>query len=92
MKIIAPGLTIILFCLFFSFHACAYTVSYTYDDLYRLIKVDYGNGETIEYTYDAAGNRLTGKVTVTKSSVDFTGQSSGDVGSVESDKGSPTGQ
>ena len=42
------------------------TISYTYDDLYRLIKADYGNGETIEYTYDAAGNRLTKNITANK--------------------------
>src|SRR3989304_7487309 len=37
----------------------AATITYTYDYLNRLTKVDYGNGDTIEYTYDAAGNRLT---------------------------------
>jgi len=31
---------------------------YTYDNLNRLIRVDYENGTFIEYTYDAAGNRL----------------------------------
>ena len=35
------------------------TTTYTYDSLNRLITVDYGNGTTIAYTYDAAGNRLT---------------------------------
>jgi YD repeat-containing protein len=38
--------------------ASAASVAYTYDDLNRLIKVDYGDGTVIEYTYDAAGNRL----------------------------------
>jgi len=33
--------------------------TYTYDSLNRLKKVDYGNGKSITYTYDAAGNRLT---------------------------------
>lgn len=41
-------------------HAAA--VNYTYDNLYRLTKVDYGNGIVIEYTYDAAGNRASHKV------------------------------
>ena len=30
----------------------------SYDSLNRLTMVDYGNGQTIAYTYDAAGNRL----------------------------------
>src|SRR3972149_7792610 len=37
----------------------AATITYTYDNLNRLTKVDYGNGTTTEYTYDAAGNRIT---------------------------------
>lgn len=37
----------------------ATTITYTYDNLNRLTKADYGNGTTEEYTYDAAGNRLT---------------------------------
>jgi YD repeat-containing protein len=35
----------------------AETVTYEYDDLYRLIKATYSDGTIIEYTYDAAGNR-----------------------------------
>ncbi|NNE16715.1 MAG: hypothetical protein HKN51_17155 [Saprospiraceae bacterium] len=31
--------------------------SYSYDDLNRLTQVDYGSGVTINYTYDALGNR-----------------------------------
>jgi len=31
--------------------------SYTYDALGRLTKVDYGDGKTVTYTYDRAGNR-----------------------------------
>lgn len=33
-------------------------VTCSYDDLHRLRKVDYGNGEFVEYTYDNAGNVL----------------------------------
>jgi YD repeat-containing protein len=33
--------------------------SYIFDTLNRLTGVDYGNGTTISYSYDAAGNRLT---------------------------------
>ena len=39
------------------------TTSYTYDSLYRLATADYGNGLVINYTYDAAGNRLSQAVT-----------------------------
>lgn len=47
-------LSFILLCL----QASAATITYTYDNLNRLKKVDYGNGTYIEYSYDAAGNRL----------------------------------
>ncbi len=33
--------------------------TFEYDALHRLIKSSYANGETIEYTYDQLGNRLT---------------------------------
>ncbi len=36
----------------------AATVTYTYDSLNRITNVDYGNGNTEKYTYDAAGNRI----------------------------------
>ena len=39
------------------------TAQYTYDNLNRLIQVQYEDGTTIQYTYDAAGNRLTKEVT-----------------------------
>ena len=35
------------------------TITYTYDNLNRLTRVVYGDGTTEEFTYDAAGNRLT---------------------------------
>ncbi len=34
----------------------AWAVTYTYDDLNRLTKVTYGEGQEINFTYDAAGN------------------------------------
>ncbi len=34
------------------------TITYTYDDAGRLIKVDYGDGKSISYTYDNNGNLL----------------------------------
>ena len=36
----------------------AQSVTYTYDTLNRLIKVDYGDGNVVNYTYDQAGNRI----------------------------------
>ncbi len=35
----------------------AESITYEYDDLYRLIKATYSDGTVIEYLYDAAGNR-----------------------------------
>ena len=46
------------------------TVTYQYDALHRLAFVDYGNGSTIAYTYDPAGNILT---TVKTSQIDSDG-------------------
>jgi YD repeat-containing protein len=34
------------------------TTNYIYDELNRLIRVEYEDGTIVEYTYDAAGNRL----------------------------------
>lgn len=56
-KILA-GLYGIAFILISSFLSYGATLTYTYDNLNRVIKVDYGSGITEEYTYDAAGNRL----------------------------------
>lgn len=36
----------------------ASAVDYEYDALGRLTKADYGDGKVIEYSYDAAGNRM----------------------------------
>ena len=46
---------IMLMGMFFS-PAHAATATYTYDNLNRLTQVSYDNGNSIEYTYDAAGN------------------------------------
>jgi YD repeat-containing protein len=42
----------------------AETVNYIYDELNRLIRVEYGDGSIVEYTYDNAGNRLETKTQV----------------------------
>ncbi|MFH2122382.1 MAG: hypothetical protein ABIJ50_02720 [Pseudomonadota bacterium] len=39
--------------------AFAASVSYTYDFHHRLTQVAYDNGATVQYSYDATGNRLT---------------------------------
>ena len=36
----------------------ASTVLYQYDGLQRLVRIDYGNGDSISYAYDPAGNLL----------------------------------
>jgi len=44
------------------------TITYDYDDINRLKSVEYTTGQTIDYTYDKAGNILT--TTTSDSSVD----------------------
>ena len=46
-------------CCFFCSSAFAGSSQYIYDDLNRLVRMQYENGTFIEYTYDSAGNRLT---------------------------------
>jgi len=52
------GITVI--GLFFTSVLTSYaeTINYIYDELNRLIRVEYGSGTVIEYSYDKAGNRL----------------------------------
>jgi YD repeat-containing protein len=52
------------FCLLSASPGLAGSAQYTYDSLNRLIQVQYDDGATIQYTYDAAGNRLVKQVTV----------------------------
>ena len=47
-----------IFTLITSFTSQAGTITYQYDNLNRLTRVDYPNGNFIEYTYDATGNIL----------------------------------
>lgn len=44
------------------------TTTYGYDALYRLTSVNYGNGRTQSFTYDAVGNRMTQTVNGTPTS------------------------
>lgn len=55
-------LSALLILLPIAFQAWAENVTHTYDDLNRLIRSDYGNGTVIDYSYDAAGNRLSKQV------------------------------
>lgn len=50
-KIVSTLAVLITLCL------PAFAVTYDYDAIGRLVKVDYGDGRAIEYTYDASGNR-----------------------------------
>jgi YD repeat-containing protein len=54
----------VFFCLLWVTPVLADVAQYTYDNLNRLIQVQYEDGTSIQYTYDAAGNRLTKQVTV----------------------------
>lgn len=40
-----------------SFSAPAWSITYQYDALGRLVKVVYDDGSWVQYAYDAAGNR-----------------------------------
>ena len=43
--------------------ATAVATQYTYDNLNRLVRVEYDNGSAIEYQYDGSGNRTQRAVT-----------------------------
>ena len=60
-------MSITVISLFFSLAVTSYaeTTNYFYDNLNRLIRVEYGDGTAIEYTYDGAGNRLTKSISET---------------------------
>ena len=53
--------------LYFPSTSFASNMTYAYDNLNRITKVDYGNGTVASYTYDNAGNRL--RLATTKSPV-----------------------
>jgi YD repeat-containing protein len=52
-----------IFCLLCSTPALAGVAQYTYDNLNRLVQVQYDDGTTVQYAYDAVGNRLVQQVT-----------------------------
>jgi len=56
---------VVMSLLFISFlNSYAVTTNYVYDELNRLIRVEYENGTVIEYIYDQAGNRLEKRVQI----------------------------
>ncbi len=68
MKTKREGLTLLgIFFITLMFFSSSFgeTVTYTYDSLNRLTKVNYENGTTEEFSYDWAGNRLSYAVNVT---------------------------
>ena len=58
------------------------TVAYIYDNVYRLSEVNYSNGSSITYSYDASGNRLSVKVTGVVVQVNIAGVAIVTVGAV----------
>jgi len=58
-------LLLILAAIFIPFMAIgqSLTTTYEYDELNRLVQVNYPNGQRVEYEYDALGNRLSRTVT-----------------------------
>src|SRR4030042_3785214 len=53
-----------LFVMWFG-NSYAETINYIYDELNRLIRVEYGDGTVIEYTYDKVGNRIEKSLQIT---------------------------
>ena len=55
------------------------TDGYFYDELNRLIRVEYQNGPTVEYSYDAVGNRLIRQVTYPQRQITASAGSGGSI-------------
>ena len=67
----------VFFCILFTTGGLAATAQYTYDNLNRLVQVQYDDGTTIQYSYDAVGNRLVKQVTAFHASSPSPAQGSG---------------
>jgi len=52
-----------IWSLFILLNTSCYAIDYTYDELHRLVKVEYESGQTIYYQYDPAGNLLSASET-----------------------------
>jgi YD repeat-containing protein len=57
-KFIFNSLAIVIAILAPKLGCFAETINYTYDDMLRLIRVEYEDGTTVDYVYDNVGNRL----------------------------------
>jgi YD repeat-containing protein len=64
IKIKATIVASIVFLLLIWMALPAQAANYTYDDLNRLIEVEYETGQKVTYTYDAAGNILSIEVNI----------------------------
>jgi YD repeat-containing protein len=73
-------ISIAIIALIFSSFVPSYSesITYTYDDLNRLIRIDYENGMTVEYTYDEVGNR-TQKAAIQKYAITASAGSNGSI-------------
>lgn len=65
-KVLISVSIIITVILMSSVISSAATITYTYDSLNRITKVEHENGVIEEFTYDSAGNRLTLALTGTE--------------------------
>ena len=74
-------LTLMSAILLVSHFSAASNITYTYDGVGRLIRVDYGDGKIVEYTYDNAGNLLRSGVGTYTLTVTRAGTGSGTVSS-----------
>jgi len=63
-RFIKTTVLVAFLCLLPAAPALAGSAQYTYDNLNRLIQVQYNDGTTIQYSYDAVGNCLVKQVTV----------------------------
>ncbi len=62
---------------------------YTYDNLDRLVQVQFDDGTTIQYSYDAAGNRLAQQVTTFHGAAPATAPDSGPLAQAPANQPSP---
>jgi len=69
----------IFLSLFFSISAFSETVQYTYDNLDRITKAEYSDGTVVEYTYDAAGNRMNEEVKLGSHTITASADSNGTI-------------
>ena len=69
-----------ILCLLLVFPGIAFPTQYTYDNLNRLVQVQYDDGTTIQYAYDAAGNRLVQQVTAFSQMMSLPGGESSPIG------------